>query len=256
MISQMISAPELELPGISHGFFTREGGHSQGIFASLNTGLGSGDDPDAVRKNRAKVACKLGVEIDRLITGYQVHGTDVAVINGPLAERPKVDGLVSNTPGIAIGILSADCGPLLFADGEAGVIGAAHAGWKGALHGVWRTTVEAMEKLGAKRERIVAALGPTIRQDDYEVGPEFLQTFLAVDSELSYYFIKSWNTGRYLFDLPHFLTDHIIDLGVGRFHDLGLSTYSDAQRFYSYRRATHRGERDYGRLMSAIALKE
>jgi len=142
----MITARQLELPNIAHGFFTREGGFSTGIFASMNAGLGSGDDIEAVKKNRAKAALALGVAADHLVSGYQVHGTNVAVVNGPLADRPKVDALVTNTPGLALGVLTADCGPLLFADAEAGVIGAAHAGWKGALNGVWRTTVEAMEK--------------------------------------------------------------------------------------------------------------
>ena len=251
----MISAPELDLPGIAHGFFTREGGHSQGIFASLNAGLGSGDDLDAVRKNRAKVACRLGVETDHLISGYQVHGTDVAVITGPLAERPKVDGLVSNTPGVAIGILTADCGPVLFADAEAGVIGACHAGWKGALAGVYRTTVEAMEKLGARRARMTALLGPTISQKNYEVGPDFPAAFLSTDIANRRYFIPSVKDSHHMFDLPQFLTDQMRDIGLAHVGDLGLCTYADEQRFYSYRRATHRGEKDYGRLISAIALR-
>lgn len=251
----MISAAELDLPGIAHGFFTREGGHSQGIFASLNAGLGSGDDLDAVRKNRAKVACKLGVETDHLVSGYQVHGTDVAVITGPVAERPKVDGLVSNTPGVALGILTADCGPVLFADAEAGVIGACHAGWKGALHGVYHTTVEAMEKLGAKRERISAVLGPTISQASYEVGPEFPDPFLKADGGNERYFISSVKDRHYMFDLPQFLVDQMGGLGLGKVTNLALCTYTDEQRFYSYRRATHRAEKDYGRLISAIALR-
>ncbi|MBG1230976.1 peptidoglycan editing factor PgeF [Aestuariivirga litoralis] len=251
----MISARELELPGIAHGFFTREGGHSQGLYASLNAGLGSGDDLDAVRKNRAKVACKLGVETDHLVSGYQVHGIDVAVVTGPLAERPKVDGLVSNTPGVALGILTADCGPVLFADAEAGVIGACHAGWKGALTGVYRTTVEEMEKLGAERSRIVAVLGPTISQKSYEVGPEFPDAFLKVDQGHKAYFIPSVKERHHMFDLPQFLTDEMKRMGLAQAVNLGLCTYADEARFYSFRRATHRQEKDFGRLISGIALR-
>jgi YfiH family protein len=251
----MITARQLELPNIAHGFFTREGGFSTGIFASMNAGLGSGDDIEAVKKNRAKAALALGVAADHLVSGYQVHGTDVAVVNGPLAERPKVDALVTNTPRVALGVLTADCGPLLFSDAEAGVIGVAHAGWKGALNGVWRTTVEAMEKLGAKREQIVVVLGPTISQKAYEVGPEFPAPFLAADPEHSNYFIPSVNDRHHMFDLPRFLVDQLIALKVGQAVDMCLCTYADEQRFYSYRRATHRGEQDYGRLLSAIALK-
>jgi len=251
----MISARELDLPNIAHGFFTREGGFSSGIFASMNVGLGSGDDIEMVKKNRAKAALALGVAADHLVSAYQVHGNDVAVVTGPLAERPKVDGLVTNTPGVALGILTADCGPLLFADSEAGVIGAAHAGWKGALFGVWQTTLEAMERLGAKRERIVVVLGPTISQKAYEVGPEFPAPFLEGDKRYAEYFISSVKERHYMFDLPRFLVDRISALGVSNVVDLGLCTYSDAQRFFSYRRATHMHEKDYGRLLSAIALK-
>ena len=184
----MITARELNLPHIAHGFFTREGGFSGGIFASMNAGLGSGDDIEAVKKNRAKAALALGIAVEHLVSGYQVHGTDVAIVTGPMTERPKVDGLVTSTPGVALGVLTADCGPLLFADAEAGVIGAAHAGWKGALHGVYRSTVEAMEKLGARREHIVAVIGPTISQVAYELGPEFPAAFLAADKRHAEYF--------------------------------------------------------------------
>ena len=250
----MISASELKLPGIAHGFFTREGGHSQDLFTSLNCGLGSGDDIESVKKNRAKVAAALGVANDHLVSGYQVHGTDVAVVTGPLAERPKVDGLVSNTKGVALGVLTADCGPVLFADAEAGVIGACHAGWKGALHGVYRSTVEAMEGLGARRENIVAVLGPTISQRAYEVGPEFPAPFIEASDAHQTYFIPSVNERHYMFDLSQFLVDQMKGLGLGKVVDLTLCTYCDEQRFFSYRRATHRGEKDYGRLISAIAL--
>ena len=250
----MISAPDLQLPGIAHGFFTREGGHSQGIFTSLNCGLGSGDDIETVKKNRALVAADLGLANDHLVSSYQVHGTDVAVVTGPLAERPKVDGLVSSTPGVALAVLTADCGPVLFADPQARVIGACHAGWKGALNGVYRSTVEAMERLGARRENIIAVLGPTISQQAYEVGPEFPAPFIEASKGHQRYFIPSLRERRYMFDLPGFLSDEMKLIGLGKVVDLGLCTYTDEQRFFSYRRATHRGEKDYGRLISAIAL--
>ncbi len=250
----MITAAELKLPGIAHGFFTREGGHSQGIFSSLNCGLGSGDDVEAVKKNRAKVSSALGVTTDHLVSGYQVHGTDVAAVTGPLAERPKVDGLVSKSKGVALGVLTADCGPVLFADAKAGVIGACHAGWKGALHGVYRSTVEAMETLGADRANIVAVLGPTISQSAYEVGPEFPLPFFVASKGHEKYFKPSVKKKHHMFDLPAFLCDQLASLGLGKVVDLGLCTYADEERFFSYRRATHRGEKDYGRLISAIAL--
>ena len=251
----MISAPELQLPGIAHGFFTREGGHSQGLFTSLNCGLGSGDDIEKVKKNRAQVAASLGVAHDHLVSGYQVHGTDVAVVTGPLVERPKVDGLVSNTVGVALAVLTADCGPVLFADAKARVIGACHVGWKGALNGVYRSTVEAMERLGARCENIIAVLGPTISQAAYEVGPEFPAPFIEASKGHQKYFIPSLKERHYMFDLPQFLHDEMQGIGLGKVVDLGLCTYTDEQRFFSYRRATHRGEKDYGRLISAIASK-
>jgi len=251
----MITAPELKVDGIAHGFFTREGGHSTGIFASLNCGLGSGDDLGAVQKNRASVAARVGVAADHLVSGYQVHGNAVAVVTGPMATRPQIDGLVSNTPGVALGILTADCGPVLFADPEAQVIGACHAGWKGALGGVCGSTVEAMEKLGAKRGRIVAVLGPTISQHAYEVGPEFPKPFLVADAGHGKYFIPSVKPAHYMFDLQKFLLDQMRSLGLAEVQGLGLCTYADEQLFFSYRRATHRGDKDYGRLISAIALR-
>ena len=251
----MIIAPDLQREGLAHGFFTREGGYSTGIFASLNCGLGSGDDISVVQKNRSVVAAQVGVAADHLISGYQMHGAKVAVVAGPMRERPQVDGLVSNTPGVALGILTADCGPILFADGEAQVIGACHAGWKGALLGVTRSTVTAMENLGAKRERIVAVLGPTISRANYEVGPEFPQPFLAADASAVKYFTPSVNMSHYMFDLQQFILDSLRGLGLAKVSGLGVCTYADEQRFFSYRRATHAHEKDYGRLLSAISLE-
>jgi polyphenol oxidase len=249
----VIAADDLKLAGVAHGFFTREGGVSKGIFASLNCGLGSGDDVALVSENRARVQAELGMTA--LVSGYQVHGVDVAVVTGPMSERPKVDGLVSATPGVAIGVLTADCGPVLFADEGAGVVGACHAGWKGALLGVTDTTVAAMEKLGARRENIVAVLGPTISKANYEVGPEFPAPFIAAREQSRTYFTPSLKKDHYMFDLPSFLVDRIRQSGVGKVVDLGLCTYAEEDWFFSYRRATHRGEKDYGRLISAIGLK-
>jgi polyphenol oxidase len=252
----MIRAAPLDVPQISHGFFTREGGHSTGIFSSLNCGLGSGDEIAVVTKNRAMVSKKLSVKDTNLVSAYQVHSADVTVVDAPFSERPKVDGLVTVIPGIALGILTADCGPVLFADAEAGVIGACHAGWKGALNGVTDNTVLAMERLGAVRSNIVAVLGPTISKINYEVGPEFPKPFFEQNEVHEKYFIPSLKSDHYMFDLPAYLVERMAAFGIGQVVDLGLCTYADEQRFFSYRRATHRREKDYGRLISAIALKE
>lgn len=253
----MIVAPELgRLAGIRHGFFTREGGVSEGLYASLNTGLGSRDDRAAVHENRARVARALGVEPRHFVTPYQVHSPDVFVVEEPWTpgDGPKVDALVSNRPGIAIGVSAADCGPVLFADAGAGVVGAAHAGWKGAFGGVLEATVAAMEALGARRGEIVAVLGPTISRAAYEVGPEFSARFLAADPSNAAFFTPSAREGHAMFDLPGYIGRRLAAAGVGTAGDVELCTYSDEARFYSYRRATHRGEPDYGRLVAAIAL--
>ena len=251
----MIAADALRLDGLTHGFFTREGGHSAGLFASLNCGMGSGDDREVVTRNRAIVAERLGVAPDRLLSAYQVHSAEAAVVTEPwTGERPRVDGLVTSVPGIALGVLTADCGPVLFADPQARVIGAAHAGWKGALTGVTTATLEAMEGQGAKRARIVAVIGPMISQAAYEVGPEFPSRFTEADPANARYFSPSPRAGHAMFDLPLYLADRLTAEGVGRVVNLSLCTFSDERRFFSYRRATHRNEKDYGRLISAIAL--
>lgn len=253
----MIRSEALADDRLAHGFFTREGGHSTGIFSSLNCGMGSGDDRDAVQKNRATVAGELGVAADHLLSAWQVHSPDAVVVSAPWAgeERPRVDGLVSKTPGIALGVLTADCGPVLFADAEAGVIGAAHAGWKGALTGVTSRTVAVMEEQGAKRSRITAVIGPTISKDAYEVGPEFPARFIEADVANAQFFTPSKRAGHAMFDLPGYLAARLAAEGVGRVVNLSLCTFSDERRFFSYRRTTHRGEKDYGRLISAIALR-
>ena len=252
----MIISYALQLPGIKHGFSTRQGGYSSGIFSSLNCGLGSGDDIALVTKNRARVADEMGVAHTHLVSSYQVHSPDVMIVDTPFVERPKVDGLVTNKLAIALGILTADCGPVLFADDQAGVIGACHAGWKGALTGVTDRTVEAMESLGANRKNIVVVLGPTISQKAYEVGPEFPKPFLQQNNAHQKYFIPSVKSDHYMFDLPAYLIEKMKLHGVGQVVDLGLCTYADAERFFSYRRTTHLQEKDYGRLISTIALRE
>lgn len=251
-----ITSPDLAgETGIRHAFFTREGGISTGIYASLNGGVGSQDDQAHVAENRARMAAHLGVERDKLVSVYQVHSPDVAVVTGPWPEeRPKADAMVTIAHGVALGVSSADCGPILFADSEAGVIGAAHSGWKGAFGGVVGATVTAMEKLGARRERIIAVLGPTISAAAYEVGPEFIERFKAENATYSRFFHASERPAHAMFDLPAFIAHRAQEAGIGCFVDLALCTYGDESRFYSYRRTTHRQEADYGRLISAIAL--
>lgn len=249
----MIEVGALNSSHVRHGFFGREGGVSQGIFASLNCGLGSGDERAAVLRNRSIVAARLGGKEGNLVTAHQVHSAEAVIVTRPMAheDRPKLDGLVTNVPGIILGTLTADCGPVLFADHEARVIGAAHAGWKGALYGVTDATVVKMEELGAKRARIVAALGPTISQRAYEVGPEFIAAF---PQEARVYFIPSAKAGHHMFDLPGYLTTRMRDFGIGEVINTGLCTYSDVKAYFSYRRATHLGEKDYGRQIAAITL--
>lgn len=241
---------------IRHAFFTRSGGVSEGVYASLNGGVGSSDAPDKVAENRARMAAALGVSADRLLTPYQIHSPDVVVADEPWSRdnRPRADAVVTRLPRLAIGVSTADCGPLLFADSEAGVIGAAHAGWRGALTGVIEATVAAMERLGADRSNIAAALGPTIRQQNYEVGPEFVERFLAVDRSNARYFKPSDRAGHAMFDLAGYIAERVQRAGIKQFEDLGLCTYAEPDRFFSYRRTTRSGEPDYGRHINAIAL--
>ena len=254
--AMLITSPDLAaLSGIRHAFFTRQGGVSGGIHASLNGGLGSQDTPVNIAENRRRMAEALDVEPQNLLSLWQVHSADVAVATGAWpAERPKADAMVTTTRGVALGVSTADCGPILFADCEAGVIGAAHSGWKGAFTGIGEATLAAMEKLGARRERTLAVLGPTIGPDSYEVGPEFVERFRRADDSHSRFFQPSARAGHAMFDLPGFIGARFIAAGVGRFINLGLCTYADPERFFSYRMTTHRGEPDYGRLISAICL--
>ena len=252
----MIASDALALDGISHGFFTRQGGHSTGLFDSLNCGMGSGDDKHTVLKNRATVAGKLGIAPDCLLSAWQVHSPDAVVVSEPWQgeDRPRVDALVTRTPGLGLGVLTADCGPVLFADPQAKVIGAAHAGWKGALTGVTAKTLAAMEEQGADRANVTAVIGPMISRAAYEVGPEFPGRFTDADPANARYFTPSARAGHFMFDLPAYLADRLRAEGVGTVVNLSLCTFSDEARFFSYRRATHRNEKDYGRLISAIAL--
>jgi polyphenol oxidase len=236
-----------------HGFFTRKGGASSGIFAGLNCGSGSSDMADAVQINRDRVAGAIEVPSDHLITVHQVHSADVVAVTAPLPIRPQVDAMVTATPGIALGILTADCQPVLFHDARAGVIGAAHAGWRGTKDGVLTATLDAMEGLGARRADIHAVIGPCISQAAYEVGPEFLQGFLDDDPANGRYF-SGGKGDRALFNLPAYGLAQLRDAGVASASWTGHCTYADADRFFSYRRTTHLGEADYGRLISVIRL--
>lgn len=252
-----VEARELVLPGLRHAFFTRVGGASSGLYAGLNTGIGSNDQRATVLENRARAARHLGAAPGRLATPYQVHGTDAVMVEEPWGPGlgPKADAVVTNRPGLAVGVGTADCGPVLFADAEARVVAAAHAGWKGALAGILEATVEAMERLGARRDRIVAVLGPTISASAYEVGPEFEARFAEADTENARFFRPSGRDGHAFFDLPAYIVVRLKSSGIGLVHDVGQCTYANEARFYSYRRATHREEPDYGRLLSAIMLE-
>lgn len=241
------------LAPVRHGFFTRRGGASSGIFSGLNCGVGSSDQTEIVAINRGRVAEAMGVAPENLLGVYQIHSKEVVTVTGPIADKPKADALVTATPGLALSVLSADCQPVLFADADAGVIGAAHAGWRGALDGVLHATVDAMVSLGARRENICAVIGPCISQKAYEVGPEFFEDFVAEDAENARFFAQG-KQDRMLFDLPSFGLAHLRDAGVGQADWTRHCTYSDADRFYSYRRATHQKEADYGRLIAAITL--
>ena len=256
-MAAMLQAASLRaLPRVRHAFFTREGGVSDGVYASLNGGPGSDDAPAKVAENRARMAATLGVAPDHLLTAYQVHSPDVVTIDRPWPphERPRADAIVTAVPGLAIGVTTADCGPVLFADDTAGVIGVAHAGWRGAATGVLEATIAAMERCGADRARISVALGPTIRQPNYEVGPELVARFKAEDGANERFFRASSRAQHALFDLPGYIAARLAAAGLRRIEDLGHCTYADAARFFSYRRSTHRKERDYGRHINAIAL--
>jgi polyphenol oxidase len=242
------------LDGVAHGFLGRRGGVSQGIHAGLNVGTGSDDDRVAVARNRelAGAAVLPGAP---LVTVHQVHSPQVVTVDAPFpGERPKADALVTSTPGLLLGVLTADCAPVLLADAEAGVVGAAHAGWKGAIGGVTDAILAAMEALGARRGRIAAAVGPCIARASYEVDAAFADRFLAEDPANERFFADGRREGHVQFDLEGYVAARLAAAGIGRVEALGLDTYADEARFFSYRRATHRGEPDYGRQISLIGL--
>lgn len=241
--------------GLSHGFFTRRGGVSQGLYDSLNAGRGSNDRSDTVHENRTRICLALGAE--RLATPYQVHGSGVIVVDETFdhLQPPKADGLVTNRPRLAVGIVTADCAPVLMADKKAGVVAACHAGWRGAVAGIIEATVKAMEQLGAERTRIVAALGPMIAQKSYEVGPDVRDAFACKEPFFANFFAGGKRRDRFYFDLEGAVAGCLAISGIEAVEPLACDTYSDRNRFYSYRRATHEGEADYGRQLSAIMLQ-
>jgi len=252
----MLNAPTLKLSTIRHGFFTREGGVSQGIYAGLNCGPGSDDAPNAVAENRRRALDMLGLDGGQLVTCYQIHSPTAVRVDAPWVHEkaPKADAMVTDKPGIALGILTADCAPVLFADADAGVVGAAHAGWKGAVGGVLAATVSEMVQLGAAPERIHAAVGPCIHRPSYEVGADMRLQVIAASSWADWCFEPSDRANHYRFDLPSYVSGELQRLELGRVEVLDADTYADADRFFSYRRTTHQGEADYGRQISLIGL--
>ena len=253
----VISSPLLAaLPGIQHGFFTRQGRTSSGIYGALNCGLGSNDVRASVIENRNRVARYLGADDGQVVTVYQIHSATALTIDRPFVagQVPKADALVTRTPGVVVAALAADCAPVLFADRKARVAAAAHAGWRGAVGGVIESTVAAMEALGARRADIIAAVGPCIHQSSYEVGPELEAQFVAASPENARFFIKPPGKAKAHFDLPAFVAHQLERSGISEFTPSPQCTYADPDLFYSYRRATHRGEPDYGRQISAIVV--
>ena len=241
------------LAPLRHGFFTRRGGASSGVFAGLNCGTGSSDQREVVNINRNRVAEAMDVAPEALLGVHQVHSADVVTVTGPTTDKPRADAMVTDQPGLALSILTADCQPVLFADTKAGVIGAAHAGWRGTLDGILEATVDAMEALGADRADMVAVIGPTISQRAYEVGPEFFVHLMAENPENARFFANG-EGDRLLFDLPGLGLHKLRSAGVAEAEWTGHCTYSDPKRFYSYRRATHEKQADYGRLIACIRL--
>jgi len=245
-------------PRIRHAFFTRQGGVSQGIFASLNCGFGSRDDPARVEENRAIAAAQLGLPVKQLVTCHQIHGTAIVTVerSWERAANPRADGMVTAVPGIALGVLAADCAPVLFADPEARIIGAAHGGWRGALAGVMEATVASMAALGARPERVRAGIGPCIAQPSYEVGPEFAATFAERDPQSRGFFAKAPREAHFRFDLGGYIAHRLVRLGLAAIERAPHDTAAEEALFFSYRRACLRGEPDYGRGLAAIALAE
>jgi len=252
----LIRAALFDHPTIRHGFFTREGGVSSGVFQSLNCSMSSGDDIAKVAENRRRALAELGLSPDRLTMCHQVHSADVKIVDGPWphAERPRADAMVTKTRGLAIGILTADCGPVLLADAEAGVIGAAHAGWRGAVSGVVEATIAEMIRQGATLARITAAIGPCIGFASYEVGPEFPAPFLAQSPDYARFFRDSPRAGHFLFDLGGYIRARLEAAGIARIEATGGDTAAEPRRFFSWRRTALAGETQFGHALSAICL--
>jgi len=253
----MIEAASLmQIPEVRHGYFTRQGGVSTGLYAELNCAYGTGDDAQRVAANRAHVATALGIAAEGLVSPYQHHSADVIVVEEPWvrADAPRADGLVTATRGIGVAVTTADCSPVLFADGDGEMVAAAHAGWRGALAGVTDQVIETMVGLGAARDRIRAAIGPTISGDNYEVGPEFCAAFLDDDGANSDLFQPSTRDDHFMFDLPAYLERRLAASGIGAVERTGQCTYADEARFFSFRRTTHKSEETYGCQLSAITL--
>lgn len=254
----MLTATVLECANVRHGFLTRKGGVSTGIYASLNCGPGSKDDAEAVAENRRRAVERIGMTGAPLVTCYQIHSADVVRVTEPWAQAdaPKADAMVTDQSGIALGVLTADCAPVLFSDVKAGVIGAAHAGWRGATGGVVEATVQAMIRLGARAQNIRAAVGPCIDQKSYEVGADVCEAVLKASAWAHELFEPAGRVGHYQFDLPGYVAGRLARLDLGRFEVIALDTYADEEQFFSYRRTTHQGGGDYGREVSLIALKD
>jgi hypothetical protein len=252
-----LQSQALDGDGVVHGFFGRQGGVSSGIFTSLNCGYGSGDDKQAVCENRTRVATWLGTREEQVLTLFQIHSADAVHVTTTWVrgEGPKADAMVTTMRGVALGVLAADCAPILLADEKAGVIGCAHSGWKGAINGVGESVVGFMERLGASRSRIRAAVGPCIGQQSYEVGPEFQARFMEHDAANARYFVRSARAAHWQFDLPGYVTTRLKALGLAAVEALNVCTYAHEDAYFSFRRTTHRAEGDYGRNISAIMLK-
>ena len=255
MVPTLTSPLLAGLKGVRHGFFTRQGGVSRGVYESLNVGIGSRDVPAAVVENRARAAAVFDASPGRLLTCYQIHSAVAVSAEAPFGERPEADAVATATAGLVCGALAADCAPVLIADEQARVVAAAHAGWRGALGGVVQAAVEAMQALGAEPGRMVAAVGPCIGPQSYEVGPEFVQAFVAGVHGAQRFFRPAQAAGKSMFDLPGFVLNRLSLAGVGKSEWIGRDSYAEPELFFSNRRAVHRGESDYGRLLSAIMLE-
>jgi YfiH family protein len=252
---KIINCPNFsEQDNITHAFFTRKGGLSEGIYSSLNVGIGSADEAETVQKNRGIAMASIGYEKKDLHTLYQIHSNKAVLVDNNLSNNTEADGMVTKQKGIVLGILTADCTPVLFADNENQVIGASHAGWKGAISGIIENTIKKMEEIGADRENIKAVIGPTISQNSYEVGKDFYERFISNSNENAVFFISSVNPEHYMFDLAGYIEHQLKDLGISSTFNVEMDTYKDEENFFSYRRSTHKKEPDYGRNLSAIVL--